>query len=573
MASYVFINKVKKFGYLGTYLDYYDENHQSTGKPCAERRPDPMVVAEVAKKQNAVGFVELRCGEQLDKRVRLLKVADGEGQRPAAPSAAAVADGSYPIVDTATLYVRPDAPRLAMEFCRFAAGPEGAKILKQYGLWPEHELEPFRATQRLADVKAGKGVEIQVCDAAGFQGLLKDLSSEFTKAKAVVRLKFETGKTRDEAVQMFEKGAIGLLLTDKDRGQWTMDGAQSAANPKSEIQNPKSVELGRMAVGIIVHPENPLESLPLDKARAAFCGEIRKWPAVRGAAAVIHVFGLKHSHPITQLLKEKLGAGKALRFSVQPDNEKIILAVARDPAAIGFVDLSQLPLNEKAVKLVPVFEGAGKGPISNPQSQISNFRYQIPNPLSRTLALYVSPKASQTAKDFADFLTPEHCKATIAQYNLLPPLHAEDAGSKTELAMAMAKPSGDGPQGDLTPGAGGEPFPLLLDDPDAPQDKGPKGLVRAKGGKPAANPKSKVAAPGENGSTRAKLASTANPSRASEPAPRPSQERPGAPSLSSEQTLWLVGGIGGALVLAVGIGWLGAPKRKKRRPYISPARK
>jgi len=93
-----------------------------------------------------------------------------------------------------------------------------------------------------------------------------------------------------------------------------------------------------------------------------------------------------------------------------------VLAVARDPAAIGFVDLSQLPPKEKSVKLVPVFEGTktgSEGPKRNaphPDPLPTNLRsvpgegaigLSPPNPLSRTLTLYVSPKAGQAAKDFA----------------------------------------------------------------------------------------------------------------------------------------------------------------------------
>ena len=130
-------------------------------------------------------------------------------------------------------------------------------------------------------------------------------------------------------------------------------------------------------------PTIRLESLPLDEARGIFCGEIKKWPAVRGAAAAMHVFGLEQRSPITQLLKEKLsqpalsalsgapaqrvaerasGSRRPLRFTAQPDNEKVILAVARDPAAIGFVDMSRLPPKEKSVKLVRILgQASAKG--------------------------------------------------------------------------------------------------------------------------------------------------------------------------------------------------------------------
>jgi ABC-type phosphate transport system substrate-binding protein len=239
------------------------------------------------------------------------------------------------------------------------------------------------------------------------------------------------------------------------------------------------------SVGVIVHPENPLESLPLEEVKAIFTGEIKKWPAVRGAAAAMRTFGLRQSSPITQLLKEKLretalppthtqrergsGGRKTLRYAVQRDTARVILAVAREPAGIGFVDMSQLPPHEKSVKRVPVYEGRGSSPHPSPlprgegtgdvrrgssphpsplprgegtgqrdspmfAARKSGQSPPVPlvadslpenDPLARTLVLYVSPKASQTANDFADFLTPEHCKETIAQYSLLAPLHAE----------------------------------------------------------------------------------------------------------------------------------------------------
>ena len=230
------------------------------------------------------------------------------------------------------------------------------------------------------------------CDLASGADVLKDLALEFSKAKAAVRLKFQKAATREEAVQRLATGETELLLTDggrmKDEGGRMKDGGGN-----SEGGNIRSIELGRMAVGVIVHAENPLESLPLDEARSIFCGEVKKWPPVRGVAAPMHVLGLPQASPITQLLREKLaltpalsqgerGAGtvtprlsqgervtaspKALRFTAQADSEKVLLAVARDPAAIGFVDLGRLPAKEKSVKLVRIVS-AGIGQTGRPR--------------------------------------------------------------------------------------------------------------------------------------------------------------------------------------------------------------
>ena len=515
--------------------------------PCFEN--DAKLVEEVSKKSNAIGYCLLFASSERMKNVRLVPIARKQGDDPVVPLHNGALSDTYPLQEVMWFLVHPDVPESTKAFVEYCTSSKAASTIKQCGLWPDCQLEQVRGQQRLAEAKTGKGTEIVVCDLAGYEDVLKDLSLEFVKAKAAVQLKFQKGNTRDEAVEKLNKGATELLLADGPiaEGERGAQGRRPHPGPlpkgegkdTANPQSPRSIELGRMAVAVIVHPENPLESLPLDEARAIFCGEVKKWPAVRGAAPTMHVFGLKRADPVTQLLKEKLvERGRSLKYSTQPDNEKVILAVARDPAAIGFVDLSQLSPGEKSVKLVPVFEGAGKG------------KAPVSNPLSRTLTLYVSPNASQTTKEFAEFLTPEHCKETIAQYNLLPPLHAEGA------KLAKAKPAREGPQIELA--SADEPIPLLLDDPDAPQDQG-----RAKPKKLAAKPKPVIPAPEQ--SVTPKVTADAQPTIETESEPAPTQGHPGAPSLTDEQIVWLVGGIAGVVLLALGVGWLQAPHRKRKR--------
>ena len=544
------------------------------------------VLAKVRSDRHALGF--FACCEPLAKRdlqgVKALPIAVDGGGPAVAPPLDLTIEQAYPLAEPLVLYVHPNAPAVARDFCKFATGPEAAKIVQQSGIWPEYLGEQARSRQRLAEVKAGNGTAIVVCDLTGCGDVLNDLSLKFVKAKAAVQLKFarvEGRGSRDEsrtaeAVEKLNKGAVDLLLAHGKSGELRGESGERKASPtvekgtvpgtmQGEGQSPipRSIELGRMAVGVIVHPENPLESLPMDEAKGIFCGEIKKWPAVRGAAAAMHVFGLRNTTPIAQLLKESFNRdpkGSAptatLKYTAQPNNEKVVLAVARDPAAIGFVDMSQLPPNEKSVKLVPVFEGKSKS--------------QIPNPLSRTLTLYVSPNASQTAKDFADFLTPEHCKETIAQYNLLPPLHAEGAklakGSRPHPGP-LPKVEGTGDRGRV-PGEGtvavasaDESIPLLLDDPDAPENKqGANGQRKAK---PA------VAQVGVSQEDAPPL----SPPKAAKSEPTPptsTSQEPDDFALSDNQLLALVGIGGGVLVLAlVIVGRLRAPKGKRPHRYYT----
>ena len=103
-----------------------------------------------------------------------------------------------------------------------------------------------------------------------------------------------------------------------------------------------------------------------------------------------------------------------------------------------------------------------------------------------------------------------------------------------------------------------EPIPLLLDDPDSPQDQG-----RAKIKKLAAKPKPVIPAPEQPAPP--KVTADAQPATETESEPAPTQRHPGSPSLSDDEIVWLVGGIVGVVLLAIGVGWLRAPHRKRKR--------
>jgi ABC-type phosphate transport system substrate-binding protein len=107
------------------------------------------IIGAIAKQPNAIGFFLAPCEEHPDARIRILRIAIDNDSDAVPPSLSTVADGSYPLVDTLKLYLHHNAPVEANEFCKFATGPEAVKIVKQFGLWPEYELDQARGKQRL----------------------------------------------------------------------------------------------------------------------------------------------------------------------------------------------------------------------------------------------------------------------------------------------------------------------------------------------------------------------------------------------------------------------------------------
>ena len=408
----------------------------------------PPVHRVVATEPNTIGILICPPEDRPDKRIRFLAIAKDKDSEPIPLTAQTIADGSYPLTDMLTLYLHPDAPPEAREFCKFATGPEAVEIIKQGRVWPEYELQKELGKQRLTEVKAGKGTPITVYSLVGRTSLLQDLAMKFVEAKATVQMKVEKKGDWDEAFKRYAQGEIDFFLTDESATEEEMtpkdtkeenpkvaandSKAEDAGNKPAKPKHQK-VELGQMAVGIVVHPENLLESLPMRELRGILSGEIKKWPGMKDPVAKIHLMGLDLHDPITLLLKEKLAEAASkpddsskshttsatlAKYTVKPDTEKVILAVASDPSAIGFVDLSQVSPKEKSVKIIPVF--VKNDPARKPGKEPKPIE-KADSPLVRTLFLHVSPKASQTAKDFAEYLASGDCREILTQHGLIPP--------------------------------------------------------------------------------------------------------------------------------------------------------
>ena len=172
-----------------------------------KKKSDAQIIAAVAEQANAIGFIRYPFDKIKEKRIRILGIAKEKRSSRIYPSPATLADPAvdYPLADTLTLYLHPNAPAEARKFCKFASGAEAAKIIKQCGLWPEYELDEVRGVKRLNDVKAHRGAEIIISGSPAWQGLMKDLGVEFSKAKTAVEIKYHA-VSPDAAVGEFVGG-------------------------------------------------------------------------------------------------------------------------------------------------------------------------------------------------------------------------------------------------------------------------------------------------------------------------------------------------------------------------------
>jgi ABC-type phosphate transport system substrate-binding protein len=260
---------------------------------------------------------------------------------------------------------------------------------------------------------------------------------------------------------------------------------------------PVEYTLAGRAAAIIVNPANKLEALSLAQVQAIFGGEVDDWAIIGGtglsgttgvspvgnagnanatsgtpiAPIKINAFGLRASDPATDVFgRECLPRDKWKRVTAKKDTTEAIAAVSMDPQAIAFVDLTAIPVSGQTVKVLGIRLPAGKDADGKPTTKvymptaenIKNAMY----PLSSRIFLYIHPKASDTAKDFAKFLatcggseaspyadTVKTVMETYQRHGLIPladaaiqraTKDAEAAAKAKEAASQAAKAKGKG---------------------------------------------------------------------------------------------------------------------------------
>ncbi len=372
----------------------------------------------------------------------------------------------HPLCERIVVIWRPGGG--AERFASFCLTREGADVLDEYGVMTGWHVRNRDAQARIKQARTGTGVRVSVIGTGPTVKAVADLSVDFVRSKEVMQAictpvasdvlavgAFVTGSSSESEDGLHRARWELLLLDDKPSGRamelhgekWLALGVDEKGQPTGG--GPKEYVLAGRAVAVIVNPANKLESLTLDQVRAIFRGDADDWnviggtglkaagarpgravprgggPAPRGGARKdglpIRVFGLRPREAATGIFEAECAARDTWkRVKVAGDTAAVVQAVSMDPQAIGFVDLAEIPGLAPAalagefaaagqnVKVLGIRMDAGGRDEDEPGDRavlptaenIRNASY----PLSQRYFLYVHPKASDTAKDFAAFI-------------------------------------------------------------------------------------------------------------------------------------------------------------------------
>ena len=398
-----------------------------SAKPLRMKSTSDGVIGAVAEDENAIGFFLADHREKLDKRVKVVSIVPRGKKEAVAPSMENLLAGRYPLTQTLTMYLHPNASLEARRFCEFAVAPANRDVLRKHKLFPQCDFVAVFAEKRLADAKSGRGDRLSTIGIDSARSPFQDLATEYVRAKAVVQLAYSAVDADVSSIGAFVNGEGAsvrelLVLGDKPSSRamelhgekWNSLGVDKDGKPDGT--GPKEHMIAGRAAAIIVNPANKLESLTLGQIQAIFQGEVDDWAVIGGTELTppagpggrpgtldIHAFGLYSREPATAIFeKEGVPRDKWKHVTLKKDTAEALAAVSMDLQAIAFVDLAAIPAAGQSVKVLPVKFGQGEKArnIAPTAENIKNAMY----PLSQRYFLYVHPKASDTAKDFASFL-------------------------------------------------------------------------------------------------------------------------------------------------------------------------
>jgi phosphate transport system substrate-binding protein len=171
------------------------------------------------------------------------------------------------------------------------------------------------------------------------------------------------------------------------------------------------VTIAKDAIGIIVHPTNPIQDLSLNQVRDVFSGRIQNWKELGGPNQSIDVVtreegsGTRESFQNFVIGKEDITLGAL----VQDSNGAVRQVISNDPRAIGYMSLGLVNNQVKAVKISGVEPNL---------YNVHNGKYTLVRPF-----LFVfSGEPTGATKSFLDFVLSPSAQKLLLKEGLVPVL-------------------------------------------------------------------------------------------------------------------------------------------------------
>ncbi len=170
---------------------------------------------------------------------------------------------------------------------------------------------------------------------------------------------------------------------------------------KENKVSPVEIPVARDGIALIVHPENPVNSLTIDQLRLIYTGKITNWKEVGGADAPILLLSRESSSGTFVFFQEHVLNKEDFSPSARllPGTSALVQAVAADRGAIAYVGLGFAEEAKGKAKTLGVQAKDQPNPVVPSEETVVSGAY----PVSRPLFFYTNGTPKDTTKQFIDF--------------------------------------------------------------------------------------------------------------------------------------------------------------------------
>jgi phosphate transport system substrate-binding protein len=186
---------------------------------------------------------------------------------------------------------------------------------------------------------------------------------------------------------------------------------------------PQQYIVGRDALAVYVHKDNPLRSISIDELAEIYGenGKITKWSQLGvtdpklAPKKIIRVSRQNSSGTYKYFREAVLGPGRDYELGSidQSGSKDVVALVARTPAAIGY---SGMGYATPKVKMLKVSKNRGASGVAPTVENAKNESY----PITRPLLVYVIGKPSGAVKDYLDWILSPAGQKVVVETGYVP---------------------------------------------------------------------------------------------------------------------------------------------------------
>ncbi|NLL62907.1 MAG: phosphate ABC transporter substrate-binding protein [Ruminococcaceae bacterium] len=183
-----------------------------------------------------------------------------------------------------------------------------------------------------------------------------------------------------------------------------------ALKAEEEANGLEATVLAYDGIAIIVHPDNPVKDLDLEKIAKIYKGEIKNWKDVGGKDAEIVVIGREAGSGTRDGFESITDTKDSCDYRQElTSTGDVITTVGSNPDAIGYASLASVKDSVRALTV---------GGIEPSEATIKDGTYVVQRPF--VLVTKKDAKLSKSAQKFFEFIKTDAAKEIISETGVVP---------------------------------------------------------------------------------------------------------------------------------------------------------